>query len=69
MHLISQLGAKGPAVLAIEDLHWAAEPLVEVLERVLSDAEGPVLVLATMRPERPAFPAADTLSLERLDRR
>jgi len=64
--LISQLGAGGPAVLAIEDLHWAAEPLVEVLERLLSDAEGPVLVLATMRPERAAFPAADMLSLERL---
>jgi class 3 adenylate cyclase len=64
--LISQLGARGPAVLAIEDLHWAAEPLVEVLERLLSDVEGPVLVLATMRPERAAFPAADMLSLERL---
>ncbi len=66
VQLISQLGARGPAVLVIEDLHWAAEPLVEVLERVLSDAEGPVLVLATMRPERAVFPAADTLSLERL---
>jgi class 3 adenylate cyclase/tetratricopeptide (TPR) repeat protein len=66
VHLISQLGAAGPAVLAIEDLHWAAEPLVEVLGRVLSDAEGPVLVLATMRPERAAFPVADMLSLERL---
>src|SRR5829696_2502257 len=64
--LISQLGAEGPVVLAIEDLHWAAEPLVEVLERLLSDAEGPVLVLATMRPERAAFPAADMLSLQRL---
>ena len=66
VRLISQLGAAGPAVLAIEDLHWAAEPLVEVLERVLSDAEGPVLVLATMRPERTTFSAADTLGLERL---
>ena len=64
--LISQLGAEGPAVLAVEDLHWAAEPLVEVLKRLLSDAEGPVLVLATTRPERAAFPVADTLSLERL---
>jgi tetratricopeptide (TPR) repeat protein len=64
--LISQLGARGPAMLVIEDLHWAAEPLVELLERVLSDAQGPVLVLATMRPGRVAFPAADMLSLERL---
>jgi len=66
VRLISQLAAAGPAVLVIEDLHWAAEPLVEVLERVLSDADGAVLVLATMRPDRVAFPAADKLSLERL---
>ena len=66
VELISQLAAGRPAVLVIEDLHWAAEPLIEVLERVLSDAEGAVLVLATMRPERAAFPAADMLSLERL---
>ena len=66
VQLISQLGARGPAVLVIEDLHWAAEPLVEVLERVLSKAEGPVLVLATMRPGRAVLPAADMLSLERL---
>ena len=66
VHLVSQLGAKGPAVLAIEDLHWAAEPLIAVLERVLSHAEGPVLVVATTRPERTVFPSADMLSLERL---
>jgi class 3 adenylate cyclase len=66
VELISQLGAGRPAVLVIEDLHWAAEPLIEVLERVLSDAEGAVLVVATMRPERAVFPEADMLSLERL---
>ena len=66
VQLISELGAGGPAVVVIEDLHWAAEPLVEVLERVLSKAEGPVLVLATMRPDRPVPPAADVLRLERL---
>ena len=54
------------AVVAIEDLHWAAEPLIEVLERVLSDAEGPVLVLTTMRPDRAEFPASETLSLQPL---
>jgi tetratricopeptide (TPR) repeat protein len=66
VELISQFGAGRPAVLVIEDLHWAAEPLIGVLERVLSDSEGPVLVLATMRPERAVFPAADMLRLERL---
>jgi class 3 adenylate cyclase len=64
--LVSQLGGRGPTVLAIEDLHWAAGPLIEVLERVLSHAEGRILVLATTRPERAAFPAADMLGLERL---
>jgi hypothetical protein len=66
VRLISQLAAEGPAVLVVEDLHWAAEPLLEVLERVLSDAQGPVLVLATTRPERVALRAAATVSLERL---
>ena len=53
-------------MVIIEDLHWAAGPLVEVLERVLSDAAGPVLLLGTMRPDGAAFPAAETLTLERL---
>jgi class 3 adenylate cyclase len=66
VQVISQLGAGGPAVLVIEDVHWAAGPLVEVLERVLSDGEGPVLVLATTRPDAASLPAAETLILERL---
>jgi class 3 adenylate cyclase len=66
VELISQIGARGPAVLVIEDMHWAADPLVDVLKRVLADASGPVLVLVTTRPERVAFPAAETLTLDRL---
>ncbi len=66
VRLISELGARGAAVVVVEDLHWAAEPLVEVLTRVLSEAQGPVLVLATTRPDHAPFPVADMLSLERL---
>jgi class 3 adenylate cyclase len=66
VELISRLGSNGLAVLVIEDLHWAAGPLIEVLERVLSDAEGPVLVLATTRPDEAPFPEADAVRLERL---
>ncbi len=66
VELISQLGGRGPALVVIEDLHWAAEPLVEVLERVLSDAAGPVLLLGTTRPDGAAFQAAEALTLERL---
>ena len=66
VELVSELGSRGLAVLVIEDLHWAADPLLEVIERVVANAEGPVLLLATTRPERPALPEADTLTLERL---
>jgi class 3 adenylate cyclase len=66
VELISQMGARGPAVLVVEDLHWAPEPLVEVLERVLAAATGSVLILVTARPDGLALPAAETLSLDRL---
>ena len=64
--LVSELAAQGPLVLAIEDLHWAAEPLVELLGRTLADADGPVLVLATARPEHPALPVGESLHLHPL---
>ena len=41
----------------VEDLHWATEPLIELLARVLSDAAGPVLILGTTRPGRSGLPA------------
>jgi class 3 adenylate cyclase len=66
VELISQMGARGPAVLVVEDLHWAPEPLVEVLEQVLAAATGPVLILVTARPDGLALPAAEALSLDRL---
>jgi class 3 adenylate cyclase len=64
--MVSELAAHGPLVLAIEDLHWAAEPLVELLGRTLADAHGPVLVLATARPEHPALPAGELLHIQPL---
>jgi class 3 adenylate cyclase len=66
VQLISGLAADGLAVLALEDLHWATGPLLEVVERVLADAQGPALVLTTARPDSAPFPGADTLALERL---
>jgi hypothetical protein len=54
------------SVLVVEDLHWVAGPMIEVLERVLADAEGPVLVVGTTRPDGAPFPEADTLRLEPL---
>ncbi len=64
--LVSEIGGRGPAVVVLEDLHWATEPLIELLERILSDAAGPVLILGTTRPGRAGLPAGETLTLEPL---
>jgi class 3 adenylate cyclase len=64
--LVSELGGRGPAVVVLEDLHWAAAPLLELLARVLAEATGPVLILGTTRPDRDGLPAGETLILEPL---
>jgi predicted ATPase len=66
VRLASDIGARGPAVVVLEDLHWATEPLIELLARVLSDAAGPVLIVGTTRPGRPGLPPGETLILEPL---
>jgi DNA-binding SARP family transcriptional activator len=43
--------AAGPALLVVEDLHWAGPELLETLELTVARATGPLLVLATTRPE------------------
>jgi class 3 adenylate cyclase len=65
--LLSELTATQTVVVVIEDLHWASAPLHALLQRVLADASGPLLVLATARPERIEMPAgAHSLTLEPL---
>ncbi len=49
--LLSELAAERPFVLVVEDLHWAADPLVDLLRLVLAEVKGPMLLLATRRPE------------------
>jgi DNA-binding SARP family transcriptional activator len=74
--LVNGVVAERPAVLVVEDLHWGEEPLFELLERLLREVSGPLLLLATARPElldrRPAWGAgrrnAATLWLEPLAR-
>ncbi len=68
---LEELAADQPAVVLIEDLHWAEPALLDLLEGALHDARGPLLVLATARPElvhtRPTWGRgreADTLWLE-----
>ena len=40
-----------PLVILIEDLHWADSQLLAILDSIRTRASGPVLVLATARPE------------------
>ena len=40
-----------PFVVLVEDLHWAEDDLLDLLERVVRDVRGPLLLLATTRPE------------------
>ena len=65
------MAADHPAVVVIEDLHWADEAMLAFLEHVASEAtHGPLLVLATTRPEllvaHPDF-AADLPNAHRLE--
>ena len=71
---LSAIAAQGPAVVVVEDLHWAGERLVEMLERIASRATGPLALLVTARPElldaHPGFGArldnASTIALAAL---
>jgi class 3 adenylate cyclase len=40
-----------PAVVLVEDIHWAEDQLLDLLEQVLASMQGPLLVIATARPE------------------
>jgi class 3 adenylate cyclase len=49
--LLEKLTAERPVVLLVEDLHWAEEPLLDLLDRLARDVRGPLLLLCTARPE------------------
>jgi hypothetical protein len=40
-----------PAVMLIEDLHWAEDDLCDLVDTLVAQVSGPLLVLATARPE------------------
>jgi class 3 adenylate cyclase len=48
---LDELVAEQPAVVLVEDLHWADEALLDLVEAGLEEVQGPLLVLATARPE------------------
>jgi len=48
---LTDVVADRPAVVLLEDIHWAEAPLLDLLEYVLGSAQGPLLVITTARPE------------------
>jgi class 3 adenylate cyclase len=72
--LADELTAARPTVVLVEDLHWAEDELLDLLELLLRAVNGPLLLVATARPElldqRPGWGgarrAATTIELEPL---
>jgi class 3 adenylate cyclase len=71
--LVSALASGGPLVLVFEDLHWADDPLLEMLHTLAVRAHGPVLLVTTARPDTPdvvalsdRIPGAVTIRLDSL---
>jgi class 3 adenylate cyclase len=48
---LSELTAERPVVVLIEDVHWAEDPLLDLIERLGRDVRGQLLLLATARPD------------------
>jgi class 3 adenylate cyclase/tetratricopeptide (TPR) repeat protein len=48
---LTDAAAERPVVLLVEDIHWAEDQLLDLLEHVLSSGGGPLLLVATARPE------------------
>src|SRR3954453_14108456 len=46
-----QLAEVQPLVLVFEDVHWGEEPLLELIEHLLTIREAPLLLLCLARPE------------------
>jgi class 3 adenylate cyclase len=74
VELFGELAESRPAALLVEDVHWAEEPLLELLEHLLAALRSPLLLIATARPElverRPGFGVrarGEMLQLEPLD--
>jgi len=51
IEFLESLANERPTVMLIEDLHWAEEPLLDLLQRIVRDVHAPLLVLGTARPE------------------
>ena len=48
---VEELASACPALLFVEDIHWAEPDLLDLLDRLAADVRAPVMLLATARPE------------------
>jgi class 3 adenylate cyclase/tetratricopeptide (TPR) repeat protein len=48
---LSARAASQPLIVLVEDLHWADEELLAILDAIRSRSSGPILLVATARPE------------------
>jgi hypothetical protein len=48
---LGELVREKPAVVLVEDVHWAADDLLDLLETVVAQVDGPLLMIASARPE------------------
>ncbi|MDQ2934327.1 MAG: AAA family ATPase [Chloroflexota bacterium] len=73
---LSAVASARPIAVIIEDLHWASDQVIEMVERLLARSTGAILLVATARPEfseaHPTFATglsdAATISLRPLNR-
>jgi class 3 adenylate cyclase len=61
-----ELVAQRPAVVVIEDVHWAEQPLRDLVESLSNALPGSLLIIGTGRPESTALPPGEALLLEAL---
>jgi class 3 adenylate cyclase len=48
---LQHLAAERPTVVLVEDVHWAEDDLLDLLDSLVTQVEAPLLILATARPE------------------
>jgi class 3 adenylate cyclase len=65
--LLETLSARQPVVVILDDMHWAEEPMLDIVDAVVDRFHGPLLLLCLARPElldrRPTWAAGKPRSL------
>jgi len=51
VEFLEEVVTERPTVVLIEDVHWGEEQLLDLLERLVRDTRGPLLLVTTARPE------------------